>query len=182
MLKRPEKYRITGRPLVPLCSLWVSGAVSASLAGHWCITTTLSMISLTQWAGGQAPKVLLLLVPSVLLLLQVGDPFWGQCQVVSLNGVVNLSKCKAGTVMQAQEGQKSRAECLKLDWSWFSSHIQTVKAGPHDRSDLLGFEQDGLEKLPQCYRSHRFRHLVYVLSWGANGVKLPSWRLWLNAS
>ena len=34
----------------------------------------------------------------------------------------------------------------------------------------------------QYERNRRFRHLVYVLGWGANGAKLPSVGLWLNAS
>ena len=34
----------------------------------------------------------------------------------------------------------------------------------------------------QYERNRRFRHLVYVLGWKANGAKLPSGGIWLNAS
>ena len=34
----------------------------------------------------------------------------------------------------------------------------------------------------QYERNRRFRHLVYVLGWKANGAKLPSEGIWLNAS
>lgn len=60
--------------------------------------------------GGQAPNGLLLLVPSALLLVQADDLFRGQCQVASLNGVVNLAKSKAGVLMQVQGDQKPRAQ------------------------------------------------------------------------
>ena len=57
----------------------------------------------------------------------------------------------AGVLRRAQGGQKPPVEqkgksSLDLD---FQYEYRTVKARPHDPSDVLGFKQEVSEKLPQ---------------------------------